>query len=209
MYWMMRSISMLKIMIPLFVSVLFAATSAAQSATPVVVVEDFLKAWNSHDAKAFDRLFTEDAIWVPVAERRFVGHSDVIKEFEQIHTTWAKKTTIIARDIKLQTVRGLRYLRNIARYRLVTWKDNWRQYDALWRACRRHSVVDVTDRLHCLARQSWSPGPFHLRECHGRIQMRRCAVPCQHAIAEALRFPQRSWKQTCARKPSLRSQLQS
>ena len=97
--------SMLKIIIPLFVFVLFAATSAAQSATPVVVVDDFLKAWNSHDAKAFDRLFTENAIWVPVAERRVVGHSDVIKEFEQIHTAWAKKTTIIARDIKVQSVR--------------------------------------------------------------------------------------------------------
>jgi uncharacterized protein (TIGR02246 family) len=97
--------SILKIIIPLFVSVLFAATSAAQSATRVAVVEDFLKAWNSHDAKAFDRLFTEDAIWVPVAERRVVGHADVIKEFEQIHTTWAKKTAIIAREIKIQSVR--------------------------------------------------------------------------------------------------------
>ena len=97
--------SILKIMIPLFASVLFAATSAAQSATPVAVVEDVLKAWNSHDTKAFDRVFTGNAIWVPVAERRVVGHADVIKEFEQIHTTWAKKTTIIARDIKVQTVR--------------------------------------------------------------------------------------------------------
>lgn len=97
--------SILKIIVPLFVSVLFAATSAAQSATPVAVVDDFLKAWNAHEPKAFDRLFTEDAIWVPVAETRVVGHSDVIKEFEQIHTKWAKKTTIIARDIKVQSTR--------------------------------------------------------------------------------------------------------
>ena len=97
--------SIVKVIIPLFVSVLFAATSAAQSVTPVAVVDDFLKAWNSHEAKAFDRLFTEDAIWVPVAETRVVGHSDVIKEFEQIHTKWAKKTTIIARDIKVQSIR--------------------------------------------------------------------------------------------------------
>ena len=97
--------SILKIIIPLFVSVLFAATSAAQSATPVAVVEDLLKAWNSHDRKAFDRVFTENAIWVPVAERRVVAHAAVIKEFEQIHITWAKKTAIIARDIKIQSVR--------------------------------------------------------------------------------------------------------
>jgi uncharacterized protein (TIGR02246 family) len=94
-----------KVIIPLFASVLFASMSAAQNATPVVVVDDFLKAWNSHDAKAFDRLFTQDAIWVPVAETRVIGHADVIKQFEQIHTTWAKKTTIIARDIKVQSVR--------------------------------------------------------------------------------------------------------
>jgi uncharacterized protein (TIGR02246 family) len=97
--------SIVKIIIPLFVSALFAATSAAQSATPVAVVDDFLKAWNSHDANAFNRLFTEDAILVPVAETRVVGHADVIKELEQIHTTWAKKTTIIARNIKVQSVR--------------------------------------------------------------------------------------------------------
>lgn len=94
-----------KVITPLFVSALFAVTSAAQSATPVAVVDDFLKAWNSHDANAFNRLFTEDAILVPVAETRVVGHADVIKEFEQIHTTWAKKTTIVARNIKVQSVR--------------------------------------------------------------------------------------------------------
>ena len=96
--------SILKLIVPPFVSVLFASMSAAQSATPVVVVDDFLKAWNSHDAKAFDRLFTQDAIWVPVAETRVLGHADVIKEFEHIHTAWAKNTTIIARDIKVQSV---------------------------------------------------------------------------------------------------------
>jgi uncharacterized protein (TIGR02246 family) len=97
--------AILKLIIPLSVSVLFASMSAAQSATPVVIVDDFLKAWNSHDANTFDRLFMQNAIWVPVAQTRVVGHADVIKEFEQIHTAWAKKTTIIARDIKIQSVR--------------------------------------------------------------------------------------------------------
>ena len=31
-----------------------------------------------------DHLFTENAIWVPVEERRVVGHADIINEFEQI-----------------------------------------------------------------------------------------------------------------------------
>jgi len=81
-----------------FLSLLFAATIAAQSATPEAVVNDFVKAWNSHDVQAFDRLFTADAVWVPVAEARVVGHADVIKGFEEIHTTWAKETAIAARE---------------------------------------------------------------------------------------------------------------
>jgi len=86
-------------------SATFAAKAAAQSATPEAVVDDFVKAWNTHDVKAFDRLFTADAIWVPVAEVRVVGHADVVKGFEEIHTTWAKKTTITAKDTKMQLVR--------------------------------------------------------------------------------------------------------
>ena len=94
-----------KLVTVLFMSTLVAATGAAQSATPEVVVDDFVKAWNTHDVKAFDRLFTEDAIWVPVAEVRVVGRADVVKGFEDIHTTWAKKTTITAKDTKVQVVR--------------------------------------------------------------------------------------------------------
>ena len=89
----------------LAVSALFAAKAAAQGAVPEAVVNQFVSAWNTHDVKAFDRLFTADAIWVPVAEVRVVGHTDVVKGFEQIHTTWAKNTTIIAKDIKVQLVR--------------------------------------------------------------------------------------------------------
>ena len=76
--------SILKIIIPLFVSVLFAATSAAQSATPVAVVEDFLKAWNSHDTKAFDRVITENAIWVPVADRNDRPASGLLGTIEAV-----------------------------------------------------------------------------------------------------------------------------
>jgi uncharacterized protein (TIGR02246 family) len=89
----------------LFVSAFLAAAAAAQSANPAAVVQDFVSAWNSHDVKAFDRLFADDAIWVPVAEARVIGHHDVIEGFEEIHTTWAKKTTITAKDTKVQLVR--------------------------------------------------------------------------------------------------------
>src|SRR5205823_5230561 len=42
-----------------------------------------------------------------------------------------------------------------------------------------------------MAGESWSPGAFHLGECHDRIQMWRGAVPRQHAIAKAFRI---SWR---------------
>jgi uncharacterized protein (TIGR02246 family) len=89
----------------LAVSALFAAKAAAQGAMPEAVVNQFVSAWNTHDVKAFDRLFTADAIWVPVAEVRVVGHTDAVKGFEEIHTTWARKTTITAKDTKVQLVR--------------------------------------------------------------------------------------------------------
>jgi uncharacterized protein (TIGR02246 family) len=94
-----------KVAAALFVSTFVVATTAAQSASPEAVVQDFVKAWNSHDVKGFDRLFTDNAIWVPVAEVRVVGHRDVIKSFEDIHTTWAKDTTITPTEIKVQMVR--------------------------------------------------------------------------------------------------------
>src|SRR2546430_4165056 len=89
----------------LFLSVCFAITSSAQSATPEAVVEDFVKAWNSHDAKAFDRLFIDDAIWVPVAEARTEGRRDIVKDFADIHATWAKTTTVSQSAIKVQQLR--------------------------------------------------------------------------------------------------------
>jgi uncharacterized protein (TIGR02246 family) len=58
------------------------------------VVDDFVKAWNSHDMKAFDRLFTDDAIWVPVAEVMDEGRASIIKDLGDAHSTWAKTTTL-------------------------------------------------------------------------------------------------------------------
>ena len=86
------------------------------------------------------------------------------------------------------------YFRNLARDRLVAWGNYRREYYALWRPRGRHCVVGLAHRLRCLARESRSHGPFHLGECYDRLQMRRRAFPCQHAITEAFRFPRRSWK---------------
>ena len=87
---------------PLMFAVCLAATSVAQSASPEAIVDDFAKAWNSHEAKAFERLFAEDVIWVPVAEVRAEGRADLVKELAEAHATWAKSTTVAQSDTKIQ-----------------------------------------------------------------------------------------------------------
>ncbi|MCP6423700.1 SgcJ/EcaC family oxidoreductase, partial [Klebsiella pneumoniae] len=56
----------------------------------------FVAAWNAHDPKAFERLYTADAVWVPVAEERTRGRPAIVAEFAKIHTGegWARRTTI-------------------------------------------------------------------------------------------------------------------
>jgi uncharacterized protein (TIGR02246 family) len=83
----------------------FITTGQAQNASPETVVDDFVQAWNSHDAKAFDRLFIDDAIWVPVADARTEGRKDIVKDFAEIHATWAKTTTVRQSAIKVQRLR--------------------------------------------------------------------------------------------------------
>jgi uncharacterized protein (TIGR02246 family) len=86
---------MWKIFAPLFLSICFVISSLAQSSSPEALVGDFVKTWNSHDLKALDRLLTDDAIWVPVAEVIDEGRGNIVKDFGEAHTTWAKTTTVI------------------------------------------------------------------------------------------------------------------
>jgi uncharacterized protein (TIGR02246 family) len=83
----------------------YASSAFAQSSSPEAVANDFVKAWNSHDMKAFDRVFTDDAIWVPVAEARVEGRNNIVKDLTEIHTTWAKTTTIRQSVLKVQMLR--------------------------------------------------------------------------------------------------------
>lgn len=77
----------------------------AQSPNPEALANDFVKAWNSHEAKAFDRLFIDKAVWVPVANVRTEGREQIVKDFAEIHTTWAKSTTVSINTVKIQQLR--------------------------------------------------------------------------------------------------------
>jgi len=95
-----------KVFASLLLSICYVTTSSAQSATPQATVNDFVNAWNTHDGKAFDRLFTDDITFVSVAEMRDEGRTDVVKGFTYIHTAgWAKNTTLLPNAIKVQTLR--------------------------------------------------------------------------------------------------------
>jgi len=77
-----------------------ATLSSGAIATPVgpeVVPDRFISAWNTHDLKAFDALYTDDAVWVPVAEERTAGRAAIVAEFAKVHAGkgWAVRTTIV------------------------------------------------------------------------------------------------------------------
>ncbi len=82
----------------------FLAVSSAASAapaTPDLLPDRFIAAWNGHDLKAFEALYTADAVWVPIAEERTEGKAGIVAEFAKIHTGggWAVRTTIAKKDV--------------------------------------------------------------------------------------------------------------
>jgi len=60
---------------------LLSPAPAFAAAPPETLADSFLAAWNSHAPKAFDALFTDDAVWVPVAEERTEGRAAIVDEF--------------------------------------------------------------------------------------------------------------------------------
>lgn len=77
-----------------------SGTADAAPPPPEVLTERFVAAWNSHDPKAFEALYTPDAVWVPIAEERTEGRAAIVSEFAKIHTGdgWAGRTTIARKD---------------------------------------------------------------------------------------------------------------
>jgi uncharacterized protein (TIGR02246 family) len=93
----------------LTIACLLAAPAAtAQAPSPAALPDAFVAAWNAHDLNAFERLYTPDAVWVPVAEERTIGRAAILAEFGKIHTGdgWAVRTTIGRKgDAAVRTLR--------------------------------------------------------------------------------------------------------
>ncbi|MBA2720870.1 MAG: SgcJ/EcaC family oxidoreductase [Chloroflexi bacterium] len=79
--------------------------ATVNSAGPQTVVDDFTNAWNTHDMAAYDRLFTDAAVWIPVAESRVTGRAAIVQDFKDIHESWAAKTTVVSSDVEVHAVR--------------------------------------------------------------------------------------------------------
>lgn len=98
--WLCKSITFV------FFCISSVTSSSAQSASPAALVDDFVKAWNSHDGNAFARIFTDDATFVPLAEVRVEGRSEIVKGLTELHMNqWAKTTTVHPSAIEVRTLR--------------------------------------------------------------------------------------------------------
>lgn len=84
----------------LVAALLSLAPALAHAAGPEDLPGRFMAAWNAHDLKAFEGLYSADAVWVPVAEERTEGRAAIISEFAKIHTGqgWAVRSTITKQD---------------------------------------------------------------------------------------------------------------
>ena len=76
----------------------------AQKKPPESILDRFVAAWNSHDMKAMDKLYTDDAIWVTLAEVRLVGRPDIIRDMTAAHTTWAGNVSLVKSDVETRTI---------------------------------------------------------------------------------------------------------
>lgn len=80
-------------------ALLAASAAVAQAAGPgsvgpEVLADRFVAAWNSHDAREFERLFTADAYWVPTVDSRLDGRDAITADLEKAHRSWARHTTL-------------------------------------------------------------------------------------------------------------------
>jgi uncharacterized protein (TIGR02246 family) len=78
-----------------------SASANAAGTTPDGLADQFILAWNTHDPKSFEALYTPDAVWVPVAEARTEGRTAIVADFAKIHVGagWAHATTIAKKDV--------------------------------------------------------------------------------------------------------------
>lgn len=77
----------------------------AQSATPEGIADQFAQAWSTHDRNAFDRLFTDDAHFIPTYDIVAEGRTNVVAGIYQGHqegTGGFRETTLTTSKVSVQ-----------------------------------------------------------------------------------------------------------
>jgi uncharacterized protein (TIGR02246 family) len=87
----------------LFALVIFfgwmAGVVAGQTSSGAGALADaFVHAWNTHDGRAFGRLYADDADWVTVGGERHRGRVAVEGALAREHAGWARTTTLRATE---------------------------------------------------------------------------------------------------------------
>jgi uncharacterized protein (TIGR02246 family) len=73
---------------------------------PEALVDGFVRAWNSHDMKAFADLFTVDADFVNVAGMWWKGRAEIQAKHEESHATRFKTTNLVSTGTSVRLLRG-------------------------------------------------------------------------------------------------------
>ena len=82
-----------------------AGLAAAQTSSGARALTDaFVQAWNAHDARAFGRLYADDAEWIAVGGERHRGHVAVEGALAKEHASWARTTTLRATDVVVREI---------------------------------------------------------------------------------------------------------
>ncbi len=77
----------------------------AQSVTPEGIADQFARAWSTHDRAAFDRLFTDDAHFIPTYDLVAEGRADVVAGIYQGHqegTGGFRETSLTTSKVSVQ-----------------------------------------------------------------------------------------------------------
>ena len=78
--------------------------AAQTSSGPGALADAFVQAWNTHDARAFGRLYADDAEWITVGGERHKGRVAVEGALAKEHASWARTTTLRATDVVVRDI---------------------------------------------------------------------------------------------------------
>jgi uncharacterized protein (TIGR02246 family) len=98
--------SLLRVVTIISALLLAPSIAAAAQSGADELIERFVQAWNAHDMKAFEALYTADATWVPTFDTRFEGRDAIVADLRKAHEGWAKSSTLEASKPLVKSLRS-------------------------------------------------------------------------------------------------------